>query len=128
VSWDKSTVRTSGKRSGSEKPQQPVGNARIKITIPIVLTVEGHCFAESPEKIMSMKRAGGLAEARHWVYYILWRSGMKVSHIGRRLGRHHSSILHGVNCAKERLTTYEGKTEYDYICKRLARPECRESV
>jgi chromosomal replication initiation ATPase DnaA len=66
------------------------------------------------DELISLRRAGDIAEARQFVYYILWRSGVSLSHIGRVLGRHHSSVIHGIQKTKERLATEDGR--YAYTC------------
>lgn len=53
-------------------------------------------------EIKGRSRLGHVAAARQDVFLELWEVGWSFSRIGRAMGRHHSTVMHGVAVAEAR--------------------------
>jgi hypothetical protein len=69
--------------------------------------------------LRSKNRSRAVVDARQALMFALWDGGMSYSAIGRLLGRHHTTIMHGVSQAKALRENSEAFRELCGILGRL---------
>jgi chromosomal replication initiation ATPase DnaA len=103
-------------RSKDEKP---------KVTLALVVDTVSFVLDVNQEHVLARTRYRAATEARQWVCYVLWRAGLSTTRIGEKIGRDHSTVLHGIHLCQDRLKTKEGRQVYDDISKYLVNPKLR---
>lgn len=54
----------------------------------------------SPEAIKSPSRLTEIVRARHELFYVLWKSGLTLSEIGRKYNRTPATVFHAISKAE----------------------------
>jgi hypothetical protein len=74
--------------------------------IPTAATDSAAYFRVAVERIMSRDRHEMIVAARNAAYYIMrHRDGLSYKWIGRRMGRDHSTVMHGIRGAEAMIAT-----------------------
>jgi chromosomal replication initiation ATPase DnaA len=58
-----------------------------------------HVAGQTLDRFMGRDSKREIAQVRQAVYHLLWANGWSQSMIARTVGRHHSSVQHGVDVA-----------------------------
>lgn len=61
-----------------------------------ILNIISESFGVSKEDVLSKKRTGRVAMARHTLYRSLTHMGLNLSETGYKLGRDHATVRHGI--------------------------------
>ena len=64
------------------------------------LAYVAQAFNVDPQAVLGHSRASDVADARQLLYWLLRQDGHSYPHIGNLLGRHHTTIMHGVKAVE----------------------------
>ena len=67
----------------------------MRTPIADIVHIVAHVTGVEPDEILSKTRRRPVAQARQLVMYIAYKRGHTLKGIGRALGRHHSTVIHG---------------------------------
>jgi len=88
------------------------------ITVDDIIEVTADCFGQSIHDVLGDGRRKVLTNARQVIMYLMFQElGMSYSAIGRKMGRDHSTVMHGISRIENVLDSLrDGKFMVNEIC------------
>jgi chromosomal replication initiation ATPase DnaA len=80
------------------------------------LAYVAQAFNVDPDAVLGHSRAADVADARQLLYWLLRQDGHSYPHIGHMLGRHHTTIIHGVRAVNDGI-----RQQQEWLAKSPAR-------